>query len=136
MDIVNGTIVSIGTHPSGVLISDLPIEQTVGLYSVSTSEYPVSMINMKELDDLMYVKLDILGLDNIGVINETCKTLGIERLTPDNTDMEDMSVWKSIAMIQRLSSNGSQTAHSIISGGLCRTAHWKQLALKFRTSPC
>lgn len=54
------------------------------------------MINMKELDDLMYVKLDILGLDNIGVINETCKTLGIERLTPDNTDMEDMSVWKSI----------------------------------------
>ncbi|MCM1223959.1 MAG: PHP domain-containing protein, partial [Lachnospiraceae bacterium] len=96
VDIVNGTIVSIGTHPSGVLISDLPIDQTVGLCSVSTSDYPVSMINMKELDDLMYVKLDILGLDNIGVINETCKMLGIERLTPDNTDMEDMDVWKSI----------------------------------------
>lgn len=96
VDIVNGAIVSIGTHPSGVLISDLPIEQTVGLCSVSTSDYPVSMINMKELDDLMYVKLDILGLDNIGVINDTCKMLGIERLTPDNTDMEDMSVWKSI----------------------------------------
>lgn len=90
VDIVNGTIVSIGTHPSGVLISDLPIEQTVGLCSVSTSDYPVSMINMKELDDLMYVKLDILGLDNIGVINDTCKKLGIERLTPDNTDMEDI----------------------------------------------
>ena len=96
VDIVNGTIVSIGTHPSGVLISDLPIEQTVGLCSVSTSDYPVSMINMKELDDLMYVKLDILGLDNIGVINDTCKKLGIERLTPDNTDMEDMNVWRSI----------------------------------------
>ena len=54
------------------------------------------MINMKELDDLMYVKLDILGLDNIGVINDTCKMLGIERLTPDNTDMEDMNVWRSI----------------------------------------
>lgn len=96
VDIVNGTIVSIGTHPSGVLISDLPIDETVGLCSVSTSDYPVSMINMKELDDLMYVKLDILGLDNIGVINETCKMLGIERLTPDNTDMEDMDVWRSI----------------------------------------
>ena len=83
VDIVNGTIVSIGTHPSGVLISDLPIEQTVGLCSIATSDYPVSMINMKELDDLMYVKLDILGLDNIGVINETCKMLGIERLTPE-----------------------------------------------------
>lgn len=96
VDIVRGTIVSIGTHPSGVLISDLPISQTVGLCSISTSDYPVSMINMKELDDLMYVKLDILGLDNIGVINDTCKKLGIERLTPDNTDMEDEAVWKSI----------------------------------------
>ena len=112
VDIVNGTIVSIGTHPSGVLISDLPIEQTVGLCSVSTSDYPVSMINMKELDDLMYVKLDILGLDNIGVINDTCKMLGIERLTPDNTDMEDMNVWKSIrdntTLIFQWESNSAQ----------------------------
>ena len=112
VDIVNGTIVSIGTHPSGVLISDLPIEQTVGLCSISTSDYPVSMINMKELDDLMYVKLDILGLDNIGVINETCKMLGIERLTPDNTDMDDMDVWKSIrdntTLIFQWESNSAQ----------------------------
>ncbi len=57
VDIVNGTIVSIGTHPSGVLISDLPIEERIGLCSISTSDYPVSMINMKELDDQMYVKL-------------------------------------------------------------------------------
>lgn len=96
VDIVNGTIVSIGTHPSGVLISDLPIDETIGLCSIASSDYPVSMINMKELDDLMYVKLDILGLDNIGVINDTCKKLGIERSTPDNTDMDDMAVWKSI----------------------------------------
>lgn len=112
VDIVNGTIVSIGTHPSGVLISDLPIEETVGLCSVSTSDYPASMINMKELDDLMYVKLDILGLDNIGVINDTCKMLGIERLTPDNTDMEDMDVWKSIrndtTLIFQWESNSAQ----------------------------
>ncbi len=112
VDIVNGTIVSIGTHPSGVLISDLPIDQTVGLCSIATSDYPVSMINMKELDDLMYVKLDILGLDNIGVINETCKMLGIERLTPDNTDMDDMNVWRSIrdntTLIFQWESNSAQ----------------------------
>lgn len=56
VDIVSGTIVSIGTHPSGVLISDLPIDGLVGLCSTSASEFPVSMLNMKELDDLMYVK--------------------------------------------------------------------------------
>ena len=96
VDLINGTIVSIGSHPSGVLISDLDIDELVGLCSLSTSEYPVSMLNMKELDDLMYVKLDILGLDNIGVINDTCAALGIERLTPDNVDLDDMAVWKSI----------------------------------------
>ena len=30
------------------------------------------------------------------MINETCKMLGIERLTPDNTDLEDEAVWESI----------------------------------------
>lgn len=96
VDIVNGSIVSIGTHPSGVLISDLNIEEDIGLCSTSNSDYPVSMLNMKELEDLMYVKLDILGLDNIDVINETCKRIGIDRLSPDNVDLNDMNVWESI----------------------------------------
>lgn len=61
VDIVNGTIVSIGTHPSGVLVSDLDIESLIGLCSISSTDYPVSMLNMKELDKQMWVKLDILG---------------------------------------------------------------------------
>lgn len=96
VDIIVGTIVSVGTHPSGVLVSDKELYEEIGLCSLSTSQYPVSMLNMKELDALMYVKLDILGLDNIGIINEACKMLGIERLTPDNTNLEDEAVWKSI----------------------------------------
>lgn len=96
VDIVSGTIVSIGSHPSGVLVSDKEIEADVGLCSLSTSDYPVSMLDMHGLDDQMYVKLDILGLDNIGVINECCKLAGIERLTPDNVNLEDGAVWKSI----------------------------------------
>lgn len=112
VDIINGTIVSIGTHPSGVLVSDLDIDEMVGMCSISTSDYPVSMINMKELDDLMYVKLDILGLDNIGVINETCKILGIDRLDPDNVDLDDEAVWKSIrddtTLIFQWESNSAQ----------------------------
>ena len=96
VDVVSGTIVSIGSHPSGVLVSDKEIEADVGLCSLSTSDYPVSMLDMHGLDDQMYVKLDILGLDNIGVINECCKFVGIDRLTPDNVDLEDEAVWRSI----------------------------------------
>ena len=96
VDIVNGVIVSIGSHPSGVLVSDHEIAEEIGLCSTSGSDYMISMLNMKELDALMYVKLDILGLDNMAVINDTCKLAGIDRANPDNTPLDDLEVWKSI----------------------------------------
>lgn len=96
VDIVNGVITSIGTHPSGVLISDRDISSLIGLCSLSTTPYPVTALNMKELDALWFVKLDVLGLANVDLINQTCKLAGIERLTPDNTDLDDMKVWESI----------------------------------------
>ena len=112
VDIVNGTIVSVGTHPSGVLVSDLDIDSLIGTCSIGSSDYPVSMLNMRELDDQMWVKLDVLGLDNWGIILDTCRLAGIERLTPDTTDFEDMDVWRSIrddtTCIFQWESNSSQ----------------------------
>lgn len=96
VDLLQGVIVSIGTHPSGVLISPLPIDEHIGLCTVKDCEHPVSMLNMKELDSLNYVKFDILGLDNVDIINRTCKLANIERVSPDNLDFDDMNVWKSI----------------------------------------
>lgn len=96
VDIVNGVVVSVGSHPSGVLVTDKDIASNIGVCSLSTSNYPVSMLNMKELDDLMWVKLDLLGLDNVGVINETCKLIGIDRLNPDSVNLNDENVWRSI----------------------------------------
>ncbi len=96
VDIVSGTIKSIGSHPCGVLICDRDIESEIGICSTSGSNYPVTCLNMKELDALNWVKWDVLGLDNVALINKTCKMAGIERLTPDNVDLEDMDVWRSI----------------------------------------
>ena len=96
VDLLIGTIVSVGTHPSGVLISPINISSNVGTCSLSTTENPVSCMNMKELDSLNFTKLDILGLDNVGVINKTCEMVGIDRLNPDNVDLEDINVWESI----------------------------------------
>lgn len=96
VDIIKGTIVSIGSHPSGVLVSDLDIEETIGLCSLAGNNNPVTQLSMKPLDALFYVKLDVLGLDSIGIINETCKLAGIPRITPDTVDIYDDKVWKSI----------------------------------------
>lgn len=95
-DIVNGVIISVGTHPSGVLVSDTDIESNIGLCSISSTPYPVTSLNMKELDQLFYVKLDVLGLDNVALINKTCELAGIDILTPDTVDLEDEKVWESI----------------------------------------
>ena len=96
VDIVNGTVVSVGSHPCGSVTCEFSLDDTMGLFTTSTSEYPISQINMKEIDSLNYVKLDLLALDTIELINETCKLAGIERLTPDNVDINDDKVWNSI----------------------------------------
>ena len=95
VDIVQGAIVSVGNHPAGVVVEPYPVEDWFGTFTTSTNKYPISQLNMKEIDSLNFVKLDILGLDNIGLINKTCELAGIERLTPNNTPLEE-EVFKSI----------------------------------------
>ena len=73
----------------------MPLDTNMGLLTVATSDNPVSMIAKNEVEGLFYVKLDILGLDNVGIINEACKLANIERLTPDNVP-DDEKVWMSI----------------------------------------
>ena len=96
VDIVNGCVVSVGSHPCGVVVAEGTIDDRMGLFTTSTDDFPISQINMKEVDLQNYVKLDLLKLDTIELINETCKLAGIERLTPDNVDINDKAVWDSI----------------------------------------
>lgn len=95
VDIINGTVVSLGIHPCGTIVSPVPLDENVGLITLGTTDKPVSMLNMNEINDIFYVKLDILGLENIELINETCHLASIPRLTPDNVP-DDEKVWKAI----------------------------------------
>lgn len=96
VDLIKGTIVSVGSHPCGCVVSPHPVTDSFGTFTTSTSNYPVSQIYMKEIDSLNYVKLDLLRLDTIELINDTCKLAGIKRLTPDNVDINDIKVWNAI----------------------------------------
>ncbi|WP_133015013.1 PHP domain-containing protein [Clostridium cuniculi] len=101
IDILKGTVVSFGSHPAGIIVSDRDIAREIGTITLSTNDYPVSCCDMKEVDSCNWVKLDCLGLANMGVINKCCEMAGIERLTPDNVDLEDENVWMSIAKDNR-----------------------------------
>lgn len=96
VDLVMGCVVSVGNHPAGCVVSPVPVNEWFGTFTTSTNEYPISVLNMKEIDSLNFVKLDILGLDNIGLIYKTCNLAGIPFLTPDNTPADDIDVWNSI----------------------------------------
>lgn len=96
VDLVNGVVVSVGNHPAGCVVSPIPVDEWFGTFTTSSDEYPVSLLNMKEIDSLNFVKLDILGLDNIGLIYKTCDLVGIPFATPDNIPADDMAVWNSI----------------------------------------
>lgn len=61
VDLVIGVVVSVGNHPSACVVSPYPVDEAFGTFTTSTNEYPISVINMKEIDSLNFVKLDILG---------------------------------------------------------------------------
>lgn len=96
VDLIKGTVVSVGSHPCGLVCSGAPVTDAFGTFTTSTSNYPISQIYMKEIDGLNYVKLDLLRLDTIELINDTCELAEIERLTPDNVDITDVKVWNAI----------------------------------------
>lgn len=90
------TVNNMAVHNCGCVVAPFSVANRFGTFTTSTSNYPISQINMKEIDSLNYVKLDLLRLDTIELINDTCKLAGINRLTPDNVDITDIEVWNAI----------------------------------------
>lgn len=99
VDVVKGKIVSVGTHPSGNVITDRKLDEEVGTCTLATTPYLVSQLCMDEISHLNLVKLDILALDTLSVINQTCKLAGIKRPNPSSPEFrecDDMAVWRDI----------------------------------------
>ena len=96
VDLVKGCVVSVGNHPCGTIVAPHPIDDEIGLFTTSTDPFPVSQLYMKEVDSLNYVKLDLLKLDTIQLIADTCKLANIPMVLPDNLDINDDKVWDSI----------------------------------------
>ena len=97
VDIVIGTIVSLGRHAAGIVVSPTDVRYDFGTLTIDADPRPVSQIDMHEIDSLNYVKMDLLGLNAVGLINKACKLAGIPNLTPDMVDFSDENIIKSIA---------------------------------------
>ena len=96
VELIKGVVVSVGNHPCGTVVAPYSIDDRMSTFTTSTDSYPISQIYMKEIDGLNYVKLDLLKLDTIELISNTCKLANIPMLTPDNMDVNDIDVWNNM----------------------------------------
>jgi intein/homing endonuclease len=93
-DGIKGTIVSKGSHPSGMIGSPITLFNNIGVfYKDGNEDVPISFCGMKSVDSLNYVKFDILGLKAVGVIQDTYKLLGRKWEYAHEINWNDENVW-------------------------------------------
>lgn len=95
---VVGVIDSFGRHAAGIVIDTNTLDDHMGTQTISGWDYPVTQVAMKEIDHNNWVKYDLLGLDNVGLISRAAELAGLPYPTPnsDFIDFEDDKVWGSM----------------------------------------
>lgn len=91
-DGIKGTIISKGIHPAGMIASPITLDDNIGL--LYESDLPISQCGMKAVDSVNFVKFDILGLKNIGIIKRTMEYIGKPYPKSHEINWNDENVWK------------------------------------------
>lgn len=86
------------THAAGVVISKLPLDEYVPLYS--SDKGPATQFNMTTIEELGLLKMDFLGLRNLTVIRDTLRMIeenhGV-KIDFSQMGYDDPDVYKMIA---------------------------------------
>ena len=91
-DGLKGTIISKGMHPAGMIASPVSLNDNIGF--VYEDGLPIAQCGMKAVDSLNYVKFDILGLKNIGIIKKTFEYLDRPYIKSHEVNWDDQNVWE------------------------------------------
>ncbi len=95
-DGIIGTAVSKGIHPAGIVASNSPLSEDYGIYWQDGKR--VLSINMEEVHEVSLIKYDILSLNNIQIIRDTCKFIGIPYPKSHEINWEDQNVWDDMVL--------------------------------------
>jgi DNA polymerase-3 subunit alpha len=99
---LKGTIISKGSHASGIIGSPITLDDNMGVYYKDGDvDLPMSTCAMKAVDSLNYVKFDILGLKTVGVIKDACKYIGIPYPKASKINWSDKKVWSNMITSQQ-----------------------------------
>lgn len=90
-----GCIISRSQHPAGIVASPINLIDNYGGF-INTDGQVVLPINMEEIHEINLVKYDILGLQNVQIIRDTCKLAGIPYPKSTDINWNDENVWADI----------------------------------------
>lgn len=89
------TVVSQGFHPAGIVASPITLPDNYGVFEDKDGKI-VSCLDMEEIHECGLVKYDILGLKNVGIIQEVYKMIGKPYPKSYEINWEDKEVWEDI----------------------------------------
>lgn len=87
------TVISQSMHPAGIIASPINLDEHYGCFYDSEG-HKILSINMEEAHEVSLVKYDILGLQNIEIIKDTCALANIPYPKSHNVNWEDNKVWE------------------------------------------
>ncbi len=94
-----GQIRHVSKHAAGMVITDRPLDECVPLINVGgecMTAWTDGLLR-KELSQLNFLKLDILGLKTLSIIKKICHIIGIDYRDLMKLDTDDKIVYRTIA---------------------------------------
>lgn len=89
------TAISQGFHPAGVVASPITLIDNYGVFQ-DRDDKTIINLDMEEVHDCGLVKYDILGLKNVGIIQDVYKMLNKPYPKSYQIDWNDKNVWEDI----------------------------------------
>ena len=87
-----GGVISQSQHPAGMIASPINIIDNYSGF-INADGQVVLPINMEEIHEINLVKYDILGLQNVQIIRDTCRLANIPYPKSNEINWDDENVW-------------------------------------------
>ena len=93
---LKGAIKSIGLHAGGIIVSRLPLPHHSSLLKAKTETalLPILQLEMSDLDDFKFLKIDVLGLATLDIIQDAMKLINLNWYWYDHEGFDDPNVYE------------------------------------------
>lgn len=89
-----GCYISQSRHPAGIVVSPLLIADYIGTVTDLEDDAVITQLDMNDIHELNFVKYDVLGLKNVGIIRDACQLAGIPYPKAHEVNWNDQRVFE------------------------------------------